>query len=263
MAEYTVTTYAELVEKAAESGAYVKIGNDIDVLTEYPNGDAPQLVINGTVNGDGHRINRLCRMLSGDSYCVVVNSGRNLINTDFSNIYTNQRFLSLNGSITNCRFAGIVLNIFMYMPNGSSRATSCSFNIEGKTFQFITGFEGVFNSCNIAFKSSSTELFTMPNAYSYTADFSDCYFDLDMPNLNGMVDWDSHGRRFDNNVFDIHTEQTWTIPRPPSNSSITIFNTTHAPNTTGNSVVIGVPDDEWLDAEYLASIGFTIAEVSG
>ena len=36
---YVVTTYAELVEKAAESGKYVKIGNDINITDEYPNGD--------------------------------------------------------------------------------------------------------------------------------------------------------------------------------------------------------------------------------
>ena len=55
---YLVSTWAELFEKANENDKYIKIEDDIEVLLEYPDGDAPTLVLNSYVDGDNKTISR-------------------------------------------------------------------------------------------------------------------------------------------------------------------------------------------------------------
>ena len=65
---YVVTTYAELVEKAAESGVYIKVGNDINITSEYPEGNMPTLTLNSPIDGANKKISNWYKITSG--YCV-------------------------------------------------------------------------------------------------------------------------------------------------------------------------------------------------
>ena len=67
---YIITTYAELVEKAAESGVYIKVGNDINITKEYPEGNMPTLTINSPIDGDNTKISNWYKITSG--YCIDV-----------------------------------------------------------------------------------------------------------------------------------------------------------------------------------------------
>ena len=55
---WIVTTYAELVDKSSNSGEYVRINNDINIIDEYPNGDMPQLALRAIIDGNNKNICR-------------------------------------------------------------------------------------------------------------------------------------------------------------------------------------------------------------
>ena len=71
---YVVTTWDELADKAAESGKYVKLGNDIDLNNEYPEGLASGLSVSCTqIDGDGKTVKNLY-LQSG---ALITCAGRN------------------------------------------------------------------------------------------------------------------------------------------------------------------------------------------
>ena len=71
---YVVTTWAELASKTSETGVYIKLGNDINMNTEYPEGLTSGLTVNCTqIDGDGKTIKNLY-LQSG---ALITCTGRN------------------------------------------------------------------------------------------------------------------------------------------------------------------------------------------
>lgn len=57
---YVVTTWAELASKTSETGVYIKLGNNIDMNTEYPEGLTSGLTVNcAQIDGDGKTVKNL------------------------------------------------------------------------------------------------------------------------------------------------------------------------------------------------------------
>lgn len=260
---YVVTTYADLISKATESGVYVKLGNDIDVVDEYPDGNVPQLTASCTeIDGDGKTISRLYKV-ANDDVCVRINNPCILKNTNFTNIYTNKTFLYLNGggsytsTAQNCKFAGICSgNHFMFQSNGNAYFRNCSVNVQSQGSTRIAYFMGTIINCNIKFFTKAEDMFSYSGGYAYNT-LSGSYLEVKMPNLTSIGNFNYH-MTCNNNIFDIITDRTYAFDAQPAGSTVSIWNTTHAPNITlynGNRIK-GVDDEHWLDTEYLASIGF-------
>jgi len=71
---YVVTTWDELASKVSETGVYIKIGNDIDLNNEYPEGLTSGLTVNcAQIDGDGKTVKNLY-LQSG---ALITCSGRN------------------------------------------------------------------------------------------------------------------------------------------------------------------------------------------
>lgn len=260
---YVVTTYADLISKATESDVYVKLGNDIDIIDEYPDGDVPQLTASCTeIDGDGKTISRLYKM-SNDSYCIRINAPCTLKNTNITNIYTNKTFIYLNGggstnaTIQNCKFAGICMgDYFVYLSNSNALFKNSSANIQSQGSTRIAYFMGKIINCNIKFFTKAEDMFSYSGGYAYNT-LSGSYLEVEMPNLTYFGNFNYH-MTCNNNVFDIITDRTYTFDAQPAGSTVSIWNTTHAPNITlyDGDRIKGVDDEHWLDTEYLASIGF-------
>lgn len=71
---YVVTTWAELASKTSETGVYIKLGSNIDMNTEYPEGLTSGLTVNcAQIDGDGKTVKNLY-LKSGS---LITCSGRN------------------------------------------------------------------------------------------------------------------------------------------------------------------------------------------
>lgn len=264
---YIVTTWAELVEKAAESGKYTQVGNDIDVLGEYPDGTMPTLIINGYVDGDGHVLRGMYNTES--KHCIVFNASYSgtLTNCEFPNIDTvysliNNRVNSNRTTITNCKFAGKVASgyILNRLDDYCGSISGCSFNIKGGDLHFSNEYrDNTHMNCNIKMQTSAAWLI-YNDAASRTTNFTNCYITISAPNLTEFTADTGYYMKLDNSVLDITTDNAVPI-RKSDNAYVTIFNSDHAPNmvTTGN--VKGVTTENWLNVSYLQGIGFDIMEV--
>jgi hypothetical protein len=256
---WVVTTYAELVSKAGNSGEYVKIGNDINIIAEYPDGDMPQLEIAADVNGDGKTISN---WYSTSGVVIYIHgSTAQLHDCTIGNIYAHSgdSFMQIEGynenyHFVNCNFYGV-----LFMPlfeaidekGSTNNLKSCSINIDNKgSVSAINhsqyGYTGI-KSCYIKVKTtgSATDLFDT----SKTTFVIDSYIETD-------VSCACYGD-MSNCVLDLTTTESL-FARNNSSTGLCIINSTHAPNaTTGNGFEL-VDDTHWLDAAYLSSIGFNI-----
>lgn len=71
---YVVTTWAELASKTSETDVYIKLGNNIDMNTEYPEGLTSGLTVNcAQIDGDGKTVKNLY-LQSG---ALITCAGRN------------------------------------------------------------------------------------------------------------------------------------------------------------------------------------------
>lgn len=260
---YVVTTYAELVEKAAESGKYVKIGNDINITDEYPDGDMPMLTLANHIDGDGKIIANWYKT-TGSDYLIQVNSGGQVENLKFRNIYNTYasyefRFTGANSNyhFINCEFSGIhgyTGGMFMSAPSSSGSKNnfkSCSFNIKvNSAYGFANGSEAYagLKDCylKIQLPANNNGIFGSMNSSSFSGTFVDsCYIESNAKIGSDIIK---------NSVCDITTNATFTLDGDSTNLSI--FNKTHAPNVTAGSGFAAVTDENWLDVSYLNSIGF-------
>lgn len=112
---YVVTTWDELVSKAAESGKYVKLGADIDMNDEYPEGITTYCTLNcAELDGDGKAIKNLA--INGVS--CVFKAGSN--NVDVKNIkIENLYFISTSGSK-------------YFIDNSTKKATFTQLSVSGR-----------------------------------------------------------------------------------------------------------------------------------
>ena len=266
---YIVTTWAELVAKAAESGVYVKVGDNIDVMLEYSEGNAPTLVLNGYVDGDGKTISRWYN--TGERYLITTNNTTYIENAIFTNIKTNYSLIyNLSDynpdhiTVQNCKFAGIMGDGYVFAGQGDSssgKIDGIAVNIKGGDlkFMYIGSSSGVsYSNLNIKLSTSTTRL--CESNYYINSNFNDSYFELDAPNLTEISNTPNRMIFFDNCVLDIKSDGAITFDS--GNAMLSIFNSTNAPNAVETAgKIVGVDDTHWLDAEYLEyTVGFNIVE---
>jgi hypothetical protein len=167
---YIITTYAELVEKAAESGVYIKIDNDINITDEYPDGDMPPLVVKSIIDGDNKTISNW--------YALYTNNNKNLIE-----VYS-------TGVIKNLNLQNIYATLFGssrgFVANANSNTSSYCFencNISGVILSgsFFRGdyCRYLMKDCsvNLLFKSSA-KFINISQAYMHDAEINNCYVKL-------------------------------------------------------------------------------------
>lgn len=260
---YIITTYDELVEKAAESGEYLKIDNDINIIEEYPDGDMPQLVIKAVIDGNNKVISNWYYN-SADSLILISDAGARVDDLTFRNLYTNistNRYSVIYTTVAggsdyvfnNCNFSGVVNNSFCWDNSGFKYFNRCSFNLKctfsGELFSADNHVVPTGNSCYIKVHC------TKACYINYYAWWIDSYFEVTADDaVKSSVMFRKDSTCFDNCVIDSYLTATETITG--DNAAISIVNSTHAPNYSVASNIALVDDTHWLDVSYLASIGF-------
>lgn len=258
---FVVTTYADLVEKAAELGVYVKVGNDINITDEYPEGDMPTLTVNSPIDGNNKKILNWYKTTSG--YCVdVKNTVSNLILGNINITSNCSGFYHANQQtdphFENCGFYGIFYNHFKV--GDKSELKDCTMHLSLRKnvptgTSTLADFDGIFfNNCYlIADDTTATASRNLFPNYNYRPFAKDSYF-IVKTTATSIAQY-SDGQGAENSVFDITTNMQWTWGNA-SGYSCSIFNKTSAPNVSESNNVKAVTDEYWLNVEHLASIGF-------
>ena len=272
---FVVTTYAELISKASQGSAsemvYVKLGNDINVLDEYPNGNVPSVALAAYVDGDGKTIKNLYSQTVSDSNGIFTLSSGSFVNVKFRNIFTYQPVFSSSSAITSarravfqdCEFTGVCNTVF-YKANGSCASfVRCSFNLKGSSAIIASTYTPLMTNCFIRFSSPATKIFQFTSTASTQKKMLDAtYIEADMPALKAitMNDGDTTTKDsavyIDNSVLDIKTEGEFTVGCSDGVREVSIIRASHAPDVTGTDNIVAVDETHWLDAAYLDSIGF-------
>ena len=266
---YVVTTYAELVEKAAESGVYVKVGNDINITDEYPEGNMPNLVVKSIIDGDNKTISNWYALYT-DNYnnLIEVYSTGIIKNLNLQNIYailsSSRGFVANANSndssycFENCNISGVILSgSFFYGYYCRYLMKDCSVNLLFKnSAKFIDISQAYMkdaeiNNCYVKLKSESNYYLFNSSASSASNLGKNSYYEIDQAAFGMPTTF-----AFSNCVFDITTNSTFTFNINDSSASPSIINTTKAPNCTPQNKLLGVIAENWLNTEYLASIGF-------
>ena len=266
---FVVTTYAELVNTASTVGSYVKVGNDINITDEYPDGDMPSLVVKSVIDGDNKTITNWYAMYTNDSsknVIIVYNTGviKNLnLKNVYAMLYSSDAFVSNGNSnddtycFENCNISGVILSgRFFEGYHCKYLMKYCSVNLLFKTSAFVYISQGYMkdaeiNNCYVKLKSESN-YYLFNSEASYAPDLGrDSYYEIDQAAFGMPTAF-----IFSNCVFDITTNSTFTFNINDSSASPSIINTTKAPNCTPQNKLLGVTAENWLNTEYLASIGF-------
>ena len=266
---YVVTTYAELVEKAAESGVYIKVGNDINITDEYPDGDMPPLVVKSIIDGDNKTISNWYAIYTNNYNNVIsVYSSGVIKNLNLQNIYampySSRGFVANADSNTssycfeNCNISGVMVSgSFFHGYYSQYLMKDCSVNLLFKnSAKFISISQAYMkdaeiNNCYVKLKSESNTYLFYSSASSASNLGRDSYYEIDQAAFGMPTTF-----IFSNCVFDITTNSTFTFNITGSSASPSIINTTKAPNCTPQNKLLGVTAENWLNTEYLASIGF-------
>lgn len=265
---YVVTTYAELVNTASASDVYIKIGNDINITDEYPNGNMPALAIRGYIDGNNKVISNWYVSSTYAKSAIQFFSGyikdleiRNIYHQGGSNSFAFWNSASTDYSFRNCKISGILINTRFiggnYSEGTGKRCLGCSLNLLLKQSIFVSirsqGEGRLFDNCYCKIKAeNSPEIITNTNTYALRMG-SNSYWEIEssdaiINNSNYIV--------FDNCVLDVTTNATFTFNINNSSVAPSIINTTKAPNCTPQNKLLGVDDEHWLDTAYLNSIGF-------
>ena len=266
---FVVTTYSELVNTASTVGSYVKVGNDINITDEYPDGDMPPLVVKSVIDGDNKTITNWYAMYTNDSgknVIIVYNTGviKNLnLKNVYAMLYSSDAFVSNGNSnddtycFENCNISGVISSgRFFEGYYCEYLMKDCSVNLLFKTSAFVYISQGSMkdaeiNNCYVKLKSESN-YYLFNSEASYAPDLGrDSYYEIDQAAFGMPTAF-----IFSNCVFDITTNSTFTFNINDSSASPSIINTTKAPNCTPQNKLLGVTAENWLNTEYLASIGF-------
>ena len=254
---YVVTTYAELVEKASAFSTYIKVGNDINITDEYPDGDMPTLEVNSPIDGDGHVISNWYRTVG--ALIIAITDNSHVDNLTIKNIYVTYEgdIFSLSANNTwkfnNCKFSGYVRGRLYSGSNPYNHFKNCSFNIKsgnsGSSY-YIMNSNCLNCYIHVHFtKNGGNGLFgnnaKVENSYiEVTADDS----------VKNAVNLGQFGS-VTNCVIDSYLTTSQSL-ESYSSANLSIINSTHAPNYTVSGKLALVDDEHWLDTAYLASIGF-------
>lgn len=257
---WIVTTYAELVSKADDNG-YIKIGNDINIIEEYPEGDMPPLLIVGSdIDGDGKVISNW--YYNSSDWCIESTDSNDttscIHDLTIRNVYIKDTAYGLckraedNGErpfFVNCSISGKLYTPITTDSSLTLRFKDCSINCN-LTNQKPFGEKGCYlDNCFVKMVSTYNAGFLF-DLYGKCA--KDSYFEMELPNITRF---DAYASGFENCVIDVTSNAAFYVGG--GTSAVSIINTTHAPNCIPDGTnTKGVTDANWLDVSYLSSIGF-------
>lgn len=250
---YVVTTYADLVDTATIPSCYIKIGNDINIADEYPNGDMPTLVlVSCVIDGDGKKISNWYKK---SDFIITFNTGDTQIHDlEINNIvnigYISFKFVGSNSNyhLVDCKIRGKMKRLQESNTNEGSNYNwlRCSIYVEtsGSDGAIVVPYEYAgFKDCYIKVKQSGLYLFnTSTNSLVESCYIkSNRYFGREM---------------LTNCACELTTDQSATISA--SASMMNIIDGTKAPNITcsSSSGYASIPTADWLNTEVLAAAGF-------
>ena len=259
---YLVTTYTELVSKAAESGKFTKLANNIDIYDEFPLGNPTQLIISGTVDGDNRTINHMTR--TDSTIAIDIARGGVLKNTNFKNIMTAISFMQTRvpsqdfNVIHDCSFAGRIEDGFVITRNGDNhlgKVSRCAFDVEGNMLRLFADYTTTSKENLYVRLKTNDSYLTEGNANSRNYTFANCYFDITAPNLTNFLNTTT--ALLVNCALDIKTSSTLTLGTG-STGATSIVNAADGPLITAAGNVVSIAGDKWLDAQFLYDAGFDI-----
>lgn len=179
---YIVGTWDELVTACSSYGVYVRLGADIDMNDEYPEGITSGCDLNCCeLDGDGHRI----KNISAKNKAYIFHASYSTIsikNIDFANTLLTldasnpgiSFFIDAQNRTVNfylCTFSGrwVGTGYTTYISRGVVTFTRCAFNIEMQG-AFRTTYEDnwfIFDYTNAKFTGSFTSYlyFVLKNSY--------------------------------------------------------------------------------------------------
>lgn len=253
---YVVTTYAELVENVGYG--YVRIGNDINITDEYPDGDMPVLTVNYTIDGNGKTISNWYRTTGGR--LINIYDSAHIDNLTLKNIYVTYNDdifgFPANNNIwrfNNCKFSGYVRGRLYNNSNPYNHFKNCSFNIKtGNDMSYSYVMNSNCLNCYIHIH------FTQKGGYGLfgnNTEVENSYIEITADDsVKNIVNIGGFGS-VTNCVIDSYLTTSQSI-ESYSSQALSIINSTHAPNYTVSGKMALVDDEHWLDTTYLASIGF-------
>lgn len=250
---YVVTTYADLVDTATIPSCYIKIGNDINIADEYPNGDMPTLVlVSCVIDGDGKKISNWYKT---SDYIIIFNTGdaqihdleiNNIVNIGYTSFYF--KGSNPNYHLVDCKIRG-----------KTKQLQKCYYE-DGSSYNWLR--------CSIYVKTSGGDS-AIISAYE-NAGFKDCYIKVEQSgaylfntNRDSLVDscYIKSNRYFGretltNCACELTTNQSVTITTAASMKNI--IDGTKAPNITcsNSSGYASIPTTDWLNTAVLAAAGF-------
>lgn len=253
---FVVTTYAELAEKT--TGGYVKVGNDINITDEYPDGDMPALTVNYTIDGNGKTISNWYRTTGGR--LINIYDSAHIDNLTLKNIYVTYDddifgFPANNNvwRFNNCKFSGYVLGRLYGESTQYNYFKNCSFNIKianGRSNSYIMNSNCLNCYIHIHFTGSSGN-----GLWGNWAKVENSYIEITADDsVKNTATLGGFGS-VTNCVIDSYLTTSQSLTSY-SSSDLSIVNSTHAPNYTVSGKLALVDDEHWLDTAYLALIGF-------
>lgn len=270
---YIITTFAELLLNSYNDTdviKYLKLGNDINILDEYPNGMASSLAIrNVDIDGNNKTISNwdkssgyMITFASDGTYSKVHNLNFNNINLPS----TATAFMCGNDQqgFENCTFRGQINKHFLSAADqhlyGPVKFKSCSFKIKDLRTgdnQFNTsGKSPYFDSCYFEYEGGITSPPFMDYQSIDEIFAVNSYFDMKLPNSTAVV-FSSYMNKIKNCALDIETNAAMQLVG--DSSSISIYNSTKAPNISQSSTyVAGITTANWLNLEALEQAGFNV-----
>lgn len=265
---YIVNTYTDLVTTAAEAGKFVRIGDNINITDEFPEGDMPQLIVNAEIDGRNKIISNWYCTTDQDMIVINDNTSDNtarIKDLSFFNILatlSTKAFIKIGTRLSNyifnsCKFKGIINGSFATAIGitGADRVrvfSVCSFDMLCKG-AFATFSKTDLRNCYIRLERTNESM----SPIFYSSNISNCYVEAYMTTGKLTDTYDGYSRQ-NNSALEIHTEQSETIKG--GNMELSIFNSTYAPNYYASQIsgdlIAGVTNGNWLNEAYLSSIGF-------
>lgn len=252
---YIVSTWADLVTKAAESGVYIKLGANIDMNDEYPEGITAGCDLNCCeLDGDGHKIKNISATNKAYIFRATYSGTLNIKNCSFINVKLEVNaanpgmtfFIDGQNKTVNfylCEFSGSMTGTgyTVYISRGTTTFTRCSFNMETHGY-FRTTYEDnwfIFEYTNAKFTGEYTSYlyFVLKNSY------------LTGNMTGGSSIWLVTGSTY--GVIDMECAEV-----NGNSAEVCLAN---SDKVTGSiNVAVPVTAAQLTNATYLASIGFPI-----
>lgn len=254
---FVVTTYSELVNTASTFSVYIKVGNDINITDEYPDGDMPPLQVNSPIDGDGHVISNWYRTVG--ALIIAISDANHVDNLTIKNIY-----VTYDGAIfslptnnaawhfNNCKFSGYVRGCLYDSTSAYNQFKNCSFNIkiDNDSSRYV-----MYSNCLNCYVHIHFTKDGGNGLWGYWAKVENSYIEVTADDsVKNVVSLGQFGS-VTNCVIDSYLTTSQSL-ESSSSSDLSIVNVTHAPNYTVSGKLALVDDEHWLDTAYLASIGF-------